>query len=444
MSDGRKKPARARASAKAPAKKGAAKKTSAKKTASRKGAAKKASTKKTAPKNASAKRTAVKKSAPSSRANRKAAAKTTSAKSARAKRPAVAPAGAEPALPAEDFRVERRGDVAVVFFDVVGEKVNTLKAGSAQLFEALIDSLEQDESVSAIVVASAKKDSFIAGADIGMLGEVQSAEDGARLSREGQDAFARLEACTKRVVAAIDGACLGGGLELALACHGRVASDADHTRLGLPECQLGLLPGAGGTQRLTQLIGVQQALDLLLTGKHVRAKKARRLGLVDAVVPAAIVVDEAVRLARSAPKSKSPNWFDQLTDREEITERVLSRNPIGRHVLFDQARKQLRKKTRGNYPAQERILDVVRVGLEKGAAAGYEAEARAFGELIVTPESIALRSIFHATQALKKQTFGDGKGATPKSLTTIGMLGAGLMGAGIAYVTADKAGLGVR
>ncbi len=196
------------------------------------------------------------------------------------------------------FRSEMRGEVAVLTFDLPGEPVNTLSPAVGTEFTEELERLGQDPAVKAIVFTSAKQD-FVVGADVKWLDALHTAAEGEQASREGQQGFDRLAAFPKPVVAAIHGACLGGGLEWALACHGRVASDAPRTQLGLPEVQLGLLPGAGGTQRLPRLIGVQAALDLILTGKGVRASRARKLGMVDEVVPRAILVDVAVERART-------------------------------------------------------------------------------------------------------------------------------------------------
>ena len=172
------------------------------------------------------------------------------------------------------FRTEMQGEVAVVTFDLPGEPVNTLSPGVGAEFAEELERLGRDEAVKAIVFTSAKQD-FIVGADVKWLGSLRTVADGEQASREAQHGFDRLAFFPKPVVAAIHGACLGGGLEWALACRGRVASHAPGTQLGVPEVQLGLLPGAGGTQRLPRLIGLQAALDLILTGKSVRASKAR-------------------------------------------------------------------------------------------------------------------------------------------------------------------------
>ncbi|MGZ6077086.1 MAG: fatty acid oxidation complex subunit alpha FadJ [Myxococcaceae bacterium] len=339
------------------------------------------------------------------------------------------------------FRSELRGDVAVLTIDLPGEPVNTLSPAVGLEFAQELERLGQDAAVKAIVFASAKQD-FVVGADVKWLGSLHTAADGEKASREGQQGFDRLASFPKPVVAAIHGACLGGGLEWAMACHGRVASDAPRTQLGLPEVQLGLLPGAGGTQRLPRLIGVQAALDLILTGKAVRASKARKLGLVDEVVPPAILVDTAVERARALAAGKG-RVEPHRTPREAVTRAALEGNPIGRRLLFGEARKQLLRKSGGHYPAPERALEVVREGQEKGLEAGQRAEARAFGDLLVSEVSARLRELFFATTALKKDTGVDGA-ARARPVHKVAVLGGGLMGGGIAFVTAEKANLPVR
>jgi len=268
----------------------------------------------------------------------------------------------------------------------------------------------------------------------------------------------RLEELGRRkpVVAAIHGAALGGGLEVALACTYRIVSDDRRTQLGQPEVQLGVIPGAGGTQRLPRLVGIAQALDLILTGKSVRASKARKLGLVDEVVPKAILLEVARRRAAElaagtlVPRRSRidlsgglPRILRGVTQPQVLQEVALEDNPIGRRILFHEARKTLRKKTRGHYPAPEKALEAVRAGIEDGAEAGYRAEAERFGELVVGDVARHLVEIFFATQELKKDTGVDDPAVKPARVEKMGMLGAGLMGAGIAYVAAE-AGIPVR
>jgi 3-hydroxyacyl-CoA dehydrogenase/enoyl-CoA hydratase/3-hydroxybutyryl-CoA epimerase len=339
--------------------------------------------------------------------------------------------------------LERRDDgVAVIRIDVPGESVNTLRAAFAPELEQALDTIAADRAVRAVVVASGKPDGFIAGADIKEFLGATSAHELSELSRRGQAAFGRLAALDKPVVAAIHGPCLGGGLELALACHARVASNDDKTRLGLPEVQLGVLPALGGTQRLPRLIGTEAALDLVLTGKQLDAKRAQRLGLCDEVVPPPIVFDVAVKLALS--RTAGPAEARTGAKRKAFAEALLVRNPLGRAVFFDQAKKKTLAKTHGNYPAPERILEVVRLGLARGVEAGLGAEAAAFGELAMSTEARELMGLFFAQNELKKDPGVADPNTEPRKVRRVGVLGAGLMGAGVAYVTAVNAKLPVR
>jgi 3-hydroxyacyl-CoA dehydrogenase/enoyl-CoA hydratase/3-hydroxybutyryl-CoA epimerase len=340
--------------------------------------------------------------------------------------------------------------VALLTLDLPGESVNTLHRGLAAEMEARLDELLRDAAVKAVVFTSGKKDGFLAGAKIDELSAIRTAAEGERLSRETQAALGRLEQFRKPIVVAIHGACLGGGLELALACRYRIATDDRKTKLGLPEVQLGLIPGAGGTQRLPRLVGIAAALDLILTGKQLGATRARKAGLVDEVVPRPVLLEVARRRASELaagtldPARQRAERHQKNAVGERLKELALENNPVGRQLLFRQARAQLLEKTRGHYPAPERALEVVREGMDRGLSAGLEAEARAFGELAVSDTSRRLVEIFFATTALKKDPGTDAAGAKPLEIRKIGMLGAGLMGSGIAFVSASVAGIPVR
>ena len=200
----------------------------------------------------------------------------------------------------------RLDNIAIITIDVPGEKMNTLKAEFASQVRAIIKQIRENKELRGVVFVSAKPDNFIAGADINMIGNCKTAQEAEVLARQGQQLMAEIHALPIPVIAAIHGACLGGGLELALACHGRVCTDDPKTVLGLPEVQLGLLPGSGGTQRLPRLIGVSTALEMILTGKQLRAKQAVKLGLVDDVVPHSILLEAAVELAKQDRPSSRP------------------------------------------------------------------------------------------------------------------------------------------
>lgn len=348
------------------------------------------------------------------------------------------------------FLTLKRSDhgIALLEVDAPNEAVNTLRAESSQQFQEIFDKIAEDKSITGVILCSNKEDNFIAGADISMLDGIGSAEEGASLSKLGQAAASRIAACDVPVVAAIHGACLGGGLELALACHGRVASLHDKTKLGLPEVQLGILPGMGGTWRLPRTIGLTHALDMLLTGRQVSARRALTMGLISAAVEPASLMNAALELMaklQAARKRHGGPWrlIREALDPDAVVEAAIAENPIGRKVVFDQARKELLKKTHGNYPAPERILSVVRRGLEKGLDAGLEAEALAFGELVISNEAQALRHVYFAQQAVRKY---DGPPSNDEIIRSekIAVIGAGLMGQGIAAVSLLQAKTAVR
>lgn len=325
--------------------------------------------------------------------------------------------------------------IAWLAIDVPGEKMNTLQAAFAQEMQDVFKQLdEQKKQLKGLIIYSLKPDNFIAGADVRMLDACRSASEAQSLATQGQQMFQQLEAFPFPVVAAIHGPCLGGGLELALACDYRVCSDDDKTRLGLPEVMLGLLPGSGGTQRLPRLIGLLPALDLILTGKQLRANKAKKLGVVDACVPESVLLDVAQRFITDKGKKRGKVTLS-------VKEKLMANTGFGRKVIFDQARKKTAQKTRGNYPAADAILEVIETGLDKGFKAGLAKEATRFGELVMTPESKALRSIFFATTEMKKEYGSDAK---PRDIQRVSVLGGGLMGAGISHVSVAKAKLPVR
>ena len=353
------------------------------------------------------------------------------------------------------IRVEIGGDgVATVTVDVPGKPVNTLSPALGEEMKERWAALQADASVQAIVIVSGKADGFIAGADVEVLKELRTAGEGEKLARDGQRMMGELAASPTPVVVAIHGGALGGGLELALACHYRIATDDRKTQLGLPEIQLGLIPGAGGTQRLPRLVGARAALDLILTGKHVRAQKALRMGLVDEVVPfpllAAVARTRALEFAggRALPLRGRDAILAKLkkgrADQRLVMALALEENPIGRRILFGQAEKQADRKSRGNYPAVPAAIDAVRHGLEQGIEKGLAREAQHFGDLAVTDVARQLTRIFLATTALKKETGVDDPAVQPRPVLEVGMVGGGLMGGGIAYVTAVNAGLPVR
>ena len=331
--------------------------------------------------------------------------------------------------------VRQENGIAHLIMDVKGDTMNTLKAEFGEEVSQMLKEIRQDQTIKGIVLISGKADSFVAGADVHMLANCTSASEATTLSRQGQIIFDQLENLSIPVVAAVHGACLGGGLELAMACHAIVCSDSPKTALGLPEVQLGLLPGGGGTQRLPKRVGIQKALDMMLTGKQLRAKQALKAGLVSDVVPNSVLIQTAEKLALSGkvkPKARKLSVMDKL----------LEGNGLGRSILFSKATKMVLSQTKGNYPAPLKIIDCIRASAEQAPSKGYQLEADHFGQLVMSDVSAQLRQLFFATTDMKKEQGVEG--VSPEKITKAAVLGGGLMGGGIAFVTATKAKLPVR
>ncbi len=325
------------------------------------------------------------------------------------------------------LRVEKRGDVAILWIDQPGRSVALLDMQLLEALPKMIDELDKDQEVRAVVLANAKRGTFLAGADVASFLEYETPAQVEAKIHEGNAFLARLEAWRKPLVVAVDGVCLGGGTELAMAGRYLIASTSPKTRFGLPEVQLGLMPGLGGTVRLPERVGLTAALDLILTGRNLYAKQARRAGLVHATVHPEGLIDAAVRAAGlladgklSVPKRKP-----------KLMERLLEETPA-RALVFDRAAKQVQRRTHGNYPAPRRILEVLSVWARDGRQAGLDASAKAFAELLFTDQARALIHVFFAQTASKKNPW-PGQALLVES---VGVLGAGLMGSGIAEVTA--------
>src|SRR6478672_390582 len=325
--------------------------------------------------------------------------------------------------------------VAVITLDLPGSPVNKFNRALKDEFVALFDRLERDLNVKSAVLLSGKKDSWIAGADIDEFLELKSAAEAERMSHDGQLLIDSIHEMRTPLVCAIHGACMGGALELSLAAHYRIATDHPKTVLALPEVQIGLIPGAGGTQRLPRLIGVRAALDMILTGKNIRAKKALQIGLIDELVHPSILKRIAIQRAHEIAEG---------TRRHEkhsggMTGFLLDENPVGHRIVLKKAREETLKKTGGHYPAPLAAIEAVAAGLNSGPSKGYREESRLFGEMAMTEVSKQLISIFFATTALKKDPGVDGvDAATVMPINKVGILGSGFMGAGIASIAIQQ------
>jgi 3-hydroxyacyl-CoA dehydrogenase/enoyl-CoA hydratase/3-hydroxybutyryl-CoA epimerase len=327
--------------------------------------------------------------------------------------------------------------LATLTFDLPDRKANIFTREALAELDRLLAELAGRDDIGCLVLLSAKPGMFIAGADVAEIAAVTDPEEAEAGSRYGHRLFSAWERLPFPTVSAVSGTCLGGGTELSLASTYIVVSDREDLRIGLPEIKLGILPGWGGCVRLPRRVGLVAALDIILAGKAIPARQALRLGLADALFPAAGFLHHVREFARGKigrkrPRRRPPGGL----------KRLLLDGPLGRWFVLDQARKKTANATRGRYPAPLAAIEVVRIGLEKGPAAGFDAEARAVGELATSPTAKNLLHLFGLMEAAKKD--GPTDIPAPPAVCRPAVLGAGVMGGGIAQLMADKAGLPVR
>ncbi len=327
--------------------------------------------------------------------------------------------------------------LATVVFDQPDRKANVFTREAMEELSALVSQLSERSEIRCAVLASGKERIFIAGADVDAIAGVTDPAEAERGSREGQELFDRWEALPFPTIAAVRGACMGGGTEISLSCDYILLSDREDIRIGLPETKLGIVPGWGGCTKLPRKVGLTAALDMILAGKAVRPYKAFKIGLADALLPEPSFHREVRRFAEGVIAGKTPKPRGS-----SFKAKMLEKNPLGRRIVFDQARKQVLKTTKGNYPAPLRALEVVRTAVSEGHRAGLAAEARAIGELAVSPVAKNLIHLFHMIEAAKSGGFLEG--GEPAKIRSTAVLGAGVMGGGIAQILAGKLDAPVR
>jgi 3-hydroxyacyl-CoA dehydrogenase/enoyl-CoA hydratase/3-hydroxybutyryl-CoA epimerase len=340
-----------------------------------------------------------------------------------------------------DIDLSTDAGIATLTWDLAGRSTNVLSWPVIDRLGELIEAVLTDEGVRGVIMASAKPD-FIVGADVGTF---LADKDPARLFervRRFHAILRRLETGGKPVVAAIRGAALGGGFEVALACHRRIAANGARTQIGFPEVTLGLLPGAGGTQRLPRLIGIAKALPLLLEGKRLNVQEAYAAGLIDEIVEEDALLDAARSwLDRAGAEDSIQPWDRKGAKLPGGSPSASGYGPAGMDWFIGKTA-QLQAKHQGNSIAPLRILSCVYEGCQLGIESGLKAEARYFIECARSAESMnMIRTGFFAVGEASKGAARP-KGIAASSLRKVGVLGAGMMGAGIAYACAS-AGLDV-
>lgn len=331
------------------------------------------------------------------------------------------------AAPEPALKLEVRDNVAVLTFDQPGSRANTLNQSVLGELERAAAELKGKPNLRGLVLRSGKPGMFIAGADLRELASVtpESTQAGA-VTRRGLDMIAGFEALPFPTVAAIEGGCMGGGLELSLGMDYRIASLHPKTDIGLPEVKIGILPGWGGTQRLSRLIGPSMAAQLICAGESVNAQKARELGIVFDAVPSERLLDEALRLLA---------WANETGDWREVRKR--KQLPVGltedQHSFFYAvSRAMVLEKTKGHLPAPLAALDAIAKGCNLPLDEGLKVETAAFMPLVGSPISRALIAVFFMTQRLQKDPGVADASLQPRPVNRVGVLGAGIMGGGIA------------
>lgn len=326
------------------------------------------------------------------------------------------------------FSVERDGDLAIVWFDLPGEKVNKFSSSVLHELSTVIDQLAASDA-KRVIFASRKKGIFIAGADVTEFTTVSGEDAAKRFVQLGQEVFTKIQKLEQTTVAAIDGACLGGGCELALSCDWRVMSDSARAQIGLPEVKLGIFPAWGGTSKLPRLIGLPAALDIILNGKALDGKRAKRAGLVDEVVEPGIVLQVAKKFADRGKRKGGRR-----------TKFYVEGNPLARKFIFGKAREGVMKQTKGNYPAPLKAIDVMEYAMSAGVERGMQREAEEAAKLVNNEVARNLVQLFFLMEESKKDPYA----VPPRDTTHVGVLGAGVMGGGIAQIVADKTSAEVR
>lgn len=328
----------------------------------------------------------------------------------------------------------------MVTIDRQGEPVNSLSREALEELARLLEYVRTEPEIRAVIFQSGKPGNFIAGADVKEISGIQSADEAKGFSELGHQVFRELETMIRPTVAVIDGACLGGGLEFALACNYRIASDGPKTLIGLPEVNLGLIPGWGGTVRLPEQIGFLNALPLMLTGRMLNGHQARSQGIVHDVVPAEALPSVAHKIVKTHLASQS---------REETIRQLFRKRGGGfvrwvtglspaKKLALRRAEKEVGKKTRGNYPAPLKLIEALRKAAEGGREAGFRAESKAVADLAKHPVTRELIRLFFLQEQHKKPPESITGTVPPDSVQNAAVIGAGAMGAGIALLWARK------
>jgi 3-hydroxyacyl-CoA dehydrogenase/enoyl-CoA hydratase/3-hydroxybutyryl-CoA epimerase len=320
-----------------------------------------------------------------------------------------------------------RDSIAVVSIDVQDKGANVLTAESLEELAAAVRYTHSQKELKGLIFISAKPKQFIAGASIDEILEIRDPIVGEEKARIGQNLMVSIEKLEIPTVAVIEGPCLGGGLEFALACTYRITSDQPEVNLALPEVKLGIIPGFGGTQRLPETVGLIHSLDLITSGRSLVAKQALKIGLIDDIGPKDLLLSIAKQWIAKGLRERKPRNL-------KLIQKTMENFPLTRKMIFKSARKKILSVTQGQYPAPLRALEVIEKTFRTHDPYRYDLEAQKIGSLIASPISKSLIQIFFAMEKVRKSKHS----LPPRPISKVGVLGAGVMGSGIAHLLASK------
>ncbi|MBI4649963.1 enoyl-CoA hydratase/isomerase family protein [Candidatus Desantisbacteria bacterium] len=331
------------------------------------------------------------------------------------------------------FNLDKSSEgVYYIVFDTPDKKVNVLDMTVMDELSQILKQIMQDENAKGVIFISGKKNIFIAGADISVIKNIKNKQDGVNLSKKGREILRHIENLNIPSIAAINGACLGGGMELALFCSYRIGTDNPSTKFGLPEVSLGVLPGFGGTQLLPKLIGIRSAIAMIISGKKFDSKRAQKIGLIDKMVPETLLKENAEQFLNYVLTPKGKMEIEKK--RKAKKNFFLEGNFIGQSLIFREAHKQILNKTGGNYPAPVSALSAIKGGFSLSPEAALDMESEMFGAMAITPVCKNLIDVYYWSEKAKKA----GKKENIKAIAKAGVLGAGVMGGGIAQLISAK------
>ncbi len=341
------------------------------------------------------------------------------------------------------FRLESQaGGIVHLVMDHPDRKVNVLDEAALGDLERTLEQLAGSPAPTGVLLVSGKPGSFIAGADLEAIGSIVERDQVLVLIRRAHAAFGKLAALPCPTVAVIDGICLGGGTELALVCDSRIASEEPRTQIGLPEVLLGIYPGFGGSVRLPRVVGLSSALDLILTGRALDAKRAERIGLIARAVPAAWLIERAQQHLAVLARRPARQRRDAYRARS-FGDWLLNQTPFGRSLVASRARALTRARTGGHFPAPLAAIDVIERTLSLPVEAALEIEAARVSDLLVGPVCKNLVRIFEQSERAKKDPVATDPALRPAPVHRLMIAGAGAMGGGIAEL-ASRSGIDVR